>query len=80
MNDLTNQECRDFKGSLSNRGCYFNKNDMTLDGRNGAVSFLCHDCGGHFVMEHENLETIIVQGRKALVPVCFACNLIREEK
>ena len=78
--ELTNQECRDLKGSLSDRGCYSDKAGNTLEGREGADTFLCHDCGKDFDMKYENLAEISVQGRKAVVPICSGCVIIREEK
>ena len=50
MIELSNQECRDLKGSLSNRGCYFDKEGKPTEKRQKAVSFSCLDCG-QFTMD-----------------------------
>jgi DNA-directed RNA polymerase subunit RPC12/RpoP len=75
MNELTNQECRDLKGSLSNRGCYLDAAGNPADLREEATSFICYDCGREFDLKHDNPATTIIQNRKAIVPVCFVCSM-----
>ena len=84
MNELTNQECRDLPGSLSNRGCYFDEEGnviVTLRFQKKATHFSCLDCGGKFERVHEfhRVEKTKFQGR-VVRPLCAACHLIREEK
>ena len=78
--ELTNQECRDLKGSLSNRGCFFDKEDKPLGSTNGATSCTCLDCGKERRIEEAFYIKEEVKGKMVLRPLCFSCNILRESK
>ena len=80
MSELSNQECRDLPGSLSDRGCYFDKDGKVIDGTAGAVSFSCLDCGRVLDRFHAFSIIEMVKGKKVVRPVCAVCNIKREEK
>lgn len=78
MSELTNQECRDLKGSLSDRGCYFDKYGKPTESIKKAKSFSCLDCGKNRPISKlfrivENLDIGIV-----VRPICGSCYLRRE--
>ena len=75
--ELTNQECRDLKGSLSNRGCYF-KDGKPLDAPEGATSCSCLDCARPVGIKQAFSIVEEVKGRTVVRPICSSCNLRRE--
>lgn len=80
MSELSNQECRDMTGSLSDRGCYFDKDGKPLEDTRGAVTFTCLDCGRSMEIHHAFHIKEEVKGKKVLRPLCAVCTTKREEK
>lgn len=78
MLELSNQECRDLPGSLSNRGCYFDKDGKPTEYIQKAVSCSCLDCGLKKGITQVFSVPELVKGRKVFRPVCPPCNMVRE--
>ena len=84
MSELTNQEFRDLKGSLSNRGCYFKDERGTIvavEELKDATHFVCLDCaaklpirGVRNVVEGLGEKTII----RPICAKCFTSRKVRE--
>ncbi len=80
MIELSNQECRDLKGSLSDRGCYFDKYGKPTENHHKAVSCSCIGCGKKKGITKVFLVKAEVKGRKIIRPICGGCWLIKEDQ
>ena len=78
MSELTNQECRDLKGSLSDRGCYFDRKGKPTEHQHGSVTCSCLDCGRRKSTDQVFHVKEYIKGREVVRPICAACNVIRE--
>ena len=81
MSELTNQECRDLKGSLSNRGCYFDKDGKPTVSINKAESFSCLDCNRSLPISRAfHILKYVPEGGKIARPLCSPCKVARERE
>lgn len=81
--ELTNQECRDLKGSLSNRGCYFKQERglaFAVDDIKEATHFVCLDCVAKLPIRGVR-RVVEGLGEKTVVrPLCAKCCIGRDAK
>lgn len=81
--ELTSQEYRDLKGSLSNRGCYFKQERglaFAVDDIKKATHFICLDCVAKLPIKGVR-KIIEGLGEKTVVrPLCAKCHIARVAK
>ena len=83
MEELTNQECRDLKGSLSDRGCYFKQERglaFAVDNIKEATHFICLDCAAKLLIRGVR-KVVEGLGEKTVIRLlCAKCHTSRKTK